>query len=178
MGLGRTLGYLGLFFIPVASTLAGIACGITYWQSGDVNLAGFDVYINSGIWTVCTEIKQLNTQTCDSINFDDFPDDYETNVKAIRALVILGILNCTAANVFLALVLFVTKQMKIMFFVSAGCVFSAGLFFMISMAVFVEEVKTDTLDYAAAFYLIIIAWIMSWVGCGLVMGAKFTDKDE
>jgi hypothetical protein len=48
---------------------------------------------------------------------------------------------------------------------------------MVGMAVFVDKLENDQMDYDAAFAMDIVAWIAAWAGGGIFCAAKMMDKE-
>jgi hypothetical protein len=53
----------------------------------------------------------------------------------------------------------------------------SGLFLMIAMAVFADKVKRSGSDFGYGFALDIVAWLAAWAAGGILIAAKFLNKE-
>ncbi|KAL4220848.1 hypothetical protein ACF0H5_019115 [Mactra antiquata] len=157
-------------------SLSCMACGQIQWQVGDYTVGGNTVSTKAGLWRECVTIG--DAETCQTTDFDSRDSSYERNIKAMRALMIIGILDVFTSLIFNAMSLCCPSRRRFGYTAGAGCAFSAGLFFMIVMAIFVNDIKDDRLSYGSAFGLDIGAWILIWISCGFQIAARMKLRDE
>ncbi|XP_053381461.1 uncharacterized protein LOC128549139 isoform X2 [Mercenaria mercenaria] len=158
------LGLVGVGVSGLALLFAILATSLAYWETAKFNTVSADggvIDVHVGIWKSCAETD--GNKVCYDIDTDRVIIHAESllGYNTVRTTIILGIIFTASAIVPAILVMFVLQTKKVLYSVAAGLNVAAGLFLMIAMAVFALD---------------IIAWLSAWVGGGLFVGAKLTEK--
>ncbi|KAL4232134.1 hypothetical protein ACF0H5_009709 [Mactra antiquata] len=166
--MANIIGIVGIVVTGVALLFAILACALPQWNT----TAG----TKTGIWQFCNTVGDT---TCVDIDEDLIGEESYDKIKVMKAMTLLGIILTVPALVCGILVLFVMKDMKILFFVAGGIDILAGLFLMVAFAYYVDDIYVDSpvTSLGASFALDIVAWILAWVAGGLFIAAKFMDKE-
>ncbi|XP_060560687.1 uncharacterized protein LOC132720546 isoform X2 [Ruditapes philippinarum] len=172
--MANIVGFVGIGLSALVIALACASLSSKYWQT--VELAGGVAKLNMGLWDYCLEVS--GTKTCTKIKDESsISDEAKDDANACKAMIFVAIFVTLAASITGGLVMFALKEKKILYFVAGGLDISAGIFFMIAMAIYVEKLKNDESDLHVGFALDVVSWILAWAAGGIFFGAKFMDKD-